>query len=104
MRNQPNDISVIIDFLNGQVKRTLENQDILRQAVDVLKNTQIAQQERINTMSSEINELKQQLKDAKEEIIKSQQATYTRIIYIQGSILLIILTAVVGLLIKTFFH
>ena len=104
MRNKPDDFSVIIDFLNGQVKRAIDGYDVLRQTIDAVKIVQSAQQEQISSMKNEINDLKQQLKDAKDEILKNQQETYKRIIYVQGSILLLILTAVIGLLIKTFFH
>jgi len=72
--------------------------------IEVLKSTQAIQQEQIRNMSEEIKELKQELKDAKKEIIESQRRELRRVIYVQGSILLIIAGSFIGLLFKVFFH
>lgn len=72
--------------------------------LSLLENTQAVHQERLRVMSEEINDLKKDLREAKKEIIDSQRESLNRIIYVQGSILLAILGAVITIAIKVFFH
>lgn len=71
--------------------------------IDGLKSTQAVQQEKIENMSDEIAELKKQLEDTKREILQNQQDNFKRTIYVQSSILLLILSTVIGVVVKVFF-
>jgi len=98
------DVSRLIEVLQSSIKRALDEQAVLRPQIDSLKTTQTAQQEQIRVMSEELKELKQDLKEAKQAILESQESNYKRIIYVQGTLLLAILGAVIGLAVKVFFH
>lgn len=96
----PAELKLLLDSLIAQIQQLQTRSD----AIDVLRNTQSVQEERIRAMSEEITELKAQLKETREAIINSQQAIARRTIYVQGSILFLILSTVVGIAVKLLFH
>ena len=74
------------------------------QRIEELAKTQAIQQEQIRGMSDELQELKKQLKETQDAILQNQDAYYKRMIAVQGSILFLVLSTVIGLVIKLFFH
>lgn len=96
----PSELKLLLDSLIAQIQQLQTRSD----AIDALRNVQSVQEERIRSMSEEITELKQQLKEMREAIIKSQEDIARRTIYVQGSILFLILSTVVGIAVKLVFH
>lgn len=82
----------------------IQRVDLLWQKVEALSATQIVQQEQIKRMSDELKDLREQLKETQKAIIENQNAYYKRMIAVQSSILLLVVSTVVGLLVKLFFH
>lgn len=107
MQQSPDQLAVILyrlAVLEQEAKAHIAPLDRALERIEVLKNEQIVQQEKIRVMTDQIEELKNDLKEAKKEIIESQRVELRRVIYVQGSILLIIAGAFVTLLFKVFFH
>jgi flagellar hook-basal body complex protein FliE len=51
-----------------------------------------------------VTQLTKSMADLRDALIQSQQASYRRIIYVQGTILVIILGTVITLLVRVLFH
>ena len=96
----PPELKLLLDSLIAQIQQLQTRSD----AIDALRNTQSVQEERIRNMSEEITELKAQLKETREAIIRSQQDIARRTIYVQGTILFLILSTVIGIAVKLLFH
>ena len=113
----PSELRLLLDNLIAQVQQQQARTDTmqtymqaeldkLRQGtdLDMLKNIQSVQEEKIRRMSEEVNELKKQLQETKDEIIKSQKDSARRTIYVQGTLLMLILSTVIGIAVKLIFH
>lgn len=113
----PSELKMLLDSLIAQIQQVQQRSDTLqtylqaeldkvRQAteIDALKNTQAVQQEQIRVTSDEIKDLKQQLRETKDEILKAQQDQFKRTIAVQGSLLFLILSTVIGIAVKLLFH
>lgn len=96
----PTELKLLLDSLIAQIQQLQTRSD----AIDALRNIQGVQEERIRRMSEEINELKAQLNETKEAILKNQQENFRRTIYVQGSILFLVLSTVIGIAVKFLFH
>ena len=91
-----------VEILEGEVKAVQVPIERAFDRLEALKAQQITQEEKIRTMSEDVAELKKDLAEAKREIIESQRTELRRIIYVQGSILLLIVGAVITLILRLF--
>lgn len=110
----PPEMKMLLDNLSAQILQTQTRAEGLQSYVQAeleklrqekveLTRLQSAQQEQIKAMAEDIQDLKKQLADTQDIILKNQQANFRRIIYVQGSILFLILSTVIGVIVKLLF-
>jgi len=113
----PPELKLLLDSLVAQIQQIQQRTDTIQtyvqaeldksrqvSEIDALKTVQSVQQEQIQRMKEEITELKKELHDMTDTILKSQQEGFRRTIAVQGAILLTVVTALIGLAVKFFFH
>lgn len=112
----PPELKLLLDNLIAQIQQQQARNDALHTSIqgeidklkqateiDALRTTQSVQQEQIRAMSEEIEKLSTQLEKMQETILKNQQDNFRRTIAVQGSILFLILTTVIGVAVKFLF-
>lgn len=88
------ELKTLIDVINApynkSLDRTLANQEELRRAFDLLAQEQVRQAERIKSVEEDEAKIYQEIKELQSRILDNQKKGFTRVIAVQGAILLAI--------------
>jgi hypothetical protein len=110
------EIKLLLDNLMAQIQQTQTRADTMQAYIqtelekvrhaaelDALRNKQAVQEEQIKNMAGDIDELKKLLKEATSDILKNQQDNFKRTIYVQTTLLFLVLSAVITIAVKLLF-